>query len=255
MSATQRQMAIEESSAWEALPASERGGTPSMHLHKHMFPDRSRKAIDARRAILQANCERLWDEVANGMSVIAAADIAIAARKKRLSIETALVAVRGICEDNNWNAPKAAEYYKRSDETEKRPDDLEENWKKLRADARCVAMRMLSGEDADHVKEHMTRLMVDIDDAVSRFRAALRSNGKITTGRVQLASACRALGVPIPRKGALINEKLFRKRAQGLRVAYHPDRLGDAYDADRYNNIGHALGILEAYNEKMRRGT
>jgi hypothetical protein len=61
--------------------------------------------------------------------------------------------------------------------------------------------------------------------------------------------------VPIPRKGEVADEALFRKQAQRLRVANHADRMGAAYDNERYVTIGRALEALEAYNTAIKKET
>lgn len=257
MSKTQRELAEEESSIWEAEPSERRMKMPTAYW-KHHAPERKTNDVESRRSVRDTvDAQVLWDAIDAGMPLNVAGNIAIAARRKKLTAQEVIYAAKEISNDKQIPFFRAVTEFKGVEfkKHEKRPSELEDNWRKLREDAEYVARRMLSGEDPEQVNQHITSFMVEVETAVARLRGRLRTEGAMAVTRNVVISACRLLAVPIPRKGVAADEALFRKQAQRLRVANHADRMGAAYDNERYISIGTALQALEQYNEMIKKGT
>jgi hypothetical protein len=257
MSPTQRELAEEESSIWEAEPSERRMKMPTVYW-KHHAPERNTSDVESRRSIRDTvDAQVLWDAIDKGMPLKVAGNIAIAARRKKCTAQEVMYAAKELADKKQIPFYRAVTEFKGIEfkKDEKRPSELEDGWRKLREDAAYVARRMLSGEDSDQVNVHITGFMVEVEAAVARFRARLRTEGDAAVTRIAVIRACRLLAVPIPRKGEVADEALFRKQAQRLRVANHADRMGAAYDNERYITIGRALEALEAYNAAIKKET
>jgi hypothetical protein len=256
---TQREMAEEEARLVQNRPANCRGMQPRDYIHQ-ILPDRPASDYVSRNSIRESDCDALWEEVESGRLILSnASKIAIAARRRGLPPETVLAAVRSLLEQNKKSRcgiNSAIERFCASPAVMGKPieplTDVEGAWRDLKKLAQRIGKLVSAGSNASHVEDAVARFHVDVSDAVSRLRRHVSENAKVSISRTRTVSACRLLGVDLPKPGQVADEKTFRKNAQQLRVAAHPDRLGEAYDNERYLAIEQALETLEIYNETVR---
>jgi hypothetical protein len=244
---THKELAEEESELWDRTPKEVRGRM--IGVFWNLRDGRGDNPVENRRAIFNAHSEALWDAVDKySMPLRGASRIAIVARKLKEPVEQVLERVQALAAEKNKTIQAAALIYEKSVQ---RPADLEANYKKLKEVAEYIAKRTFSGGDTKPTKKHITRFLVDVEEAVAKLRRALRDGSQYVPEREDVENACDVLGVDPPDKGAILDAKLFRKQARGLRTEYHADRMGAAYDSERYLAIGRALDILEKYNATL----